>query len=220
MSDSIVKLSTQHCIKITHPTSGAGCLMRQHDDPVNPLIKDLEWGVVEECSRAQLIWALQQRLPPSVMIPDNRLEQLVEQALDAQVPSLHLAVALPLSNTYIYGLHSLCDGDGPTWVFLLDSSIVIKRSLLDAGSESLGGLWAVQVARCPYHNTQHFQISLFSDYQAGIEQLPTHPNQVQSPFSAMYPSYPTTIYCLRLKLNGTFLVTMSEPLLCLSRTIE
>ena len=37
---------------------------------------------------------------------------------------------------------------------------------------------ASQVARCPYHNTQHFRISLFSNYQAGIEQLPTQPHQV------------------------------------------
>lgn len=86
----------------------AGCLLRQHDDPVNPLIKDSEWGVLEECSRAQLMWALQQRLPPSVMIPDSRLEALVEQALESQVNTLvglvpcvrHAVVSLTASRRF------------------------------------------------------------------------------------------------------------------------
>ncbi len=66
----------------------AGCLLRQADDAHNPLLRDAGWGSGsggEECSRAQLMWALQQRLPPSVMIPDRRLEALLEQALEAQV---------------------------------------------------------------------------------------------------------------------------------------
>ncbi|CAK0785253.1 hypothetical protein CVIRNUC_008459 [Coccomyxa viridis] len=121
----------------------AGCLLRQHDDPVNPLIKDSEWGVLEECSRAQLMWALQQRLPPSVMIPDSRLEALVEQALESQV------------------------------------------------------------ARCPYHNTQHFRISLFSNYQAGIEQLPTQPHQILD-------NHRDEVWHVQFSHSGTMLASASK----------
>ena len=47
-----------------------------------------------------------------------------------------------------------------------------------SAGQQTGCLCVLQVARCPYHNTQHFRISLFSNYQAGIEQLPTQPHQV------------------------------------------
>ncbi len=34
------------------------------------------------------------------------------------------------------------------------------------------------MARCPYHNATHFRQSLFVDYHAGVDQLPTQPAQV------------------------------------------
>ena len=48
----------------------------------------------------------------------------------------------------------------------------------------------LQVARCPYHNTQHFRISLFSDYRAGIEQLPTQPHQARVAFPSLWQPSP------------------------------
>ncbi|KAK9813826.1 hypothetical protein WJX73_000377 [Symbiochloris irregularis] len=72
------------------------------------------WGQGPAATRPALVASLQRLLPPTLMVPDGRLEQLVEQALDSQV------------------------------------------------------------ARCTYHNMAPRSLSLLHDYQAGIEQLPTH----------------------------------------------
>ncbi|PSC72285.1 WD repeat-containing 26 [Micractinium conductrix] len=68
--------------------------------------------------RAALLDELQDSLLPSMLIPERRLEELVEQAL----------------------LH--------------------------------------QLERSPFHNSRHTHLSLFTDYQAGAEQLPSQPSQV------------------------------------------
>jgi hypothetical protein len=56
--------------------------------------------------------------------------------------------------------------------------------------------YSQQVARCPYHNTQHFRISLFSNYQAGIEQLPTQPHQASSA-SPLLPCLSSSTHCMQ-----------------------
>ena len=73
----------------------AGCLLRQRDDAANPLLRE-EWRAFEDASRGKLMAALQQHLPPSLMIPERRLETLVEQALQAQVchPSRTLTLSI------------------------------------------------------------------------------------------------------------------------------
>ena len=62
----------------------AGCLLRQRDDLANPLLRE-DWRAFEGASRAALMVSLQQQLPPSLMLPERRLEVLVEQALQSQV---------------------------------------------------------------------------------------------------------------------------------------
>jgi len=71
----------------------AGCLLRQRDDAANPLLRE-EWRAFEDASRGNLMAALQQHLPPSLMIPERRLETLVEQALQAQVCRLSRTLTL------------------------------------------------------------------------------------------------------------------------------
>ena len=49
------------------------------------------WGPGATATRPALVASLQRLLPPSLMVPDGRLEHLVEQALDAQVTCTHAA---------------------------------------------------------------------------------------------------------------------------------
>lgn len=80
----------------------AGCLLRQRDDAQNPLLRD-DWRAFEGASRTALMVALQQRLPPSLMLPERRLEVLVEQALHSQV---RLLKRTPSGKAR--GVHSAC----------------------------------------------------------------------------------------------------------------
>jgi hypothetical protein len=48
------------------------------------LLEKADWRGAGEDSRIHLLEELQQLLPPSIMIPERRLEHLVEQALDVQ----------------------------------------------------------------------------------------------------------------------------------------
>ncbi|EFN54760.1 hypothetical protein CHLNCDRAFT_35720 [Chlorella variabilis] len=93
--------------------------------------------------RAALLDELQDSLMPSLLIPERRLEGLVEQALASQ----------------------------------LDHS--------------------------KYHNCLHTRLSLFTDYQAGAEQLPTEPSQVLEEHSS-------EVWCIAFSLDGRWAASASK----------
>ena len=62
----------------------ASCLLRRPGDATDERLGP-EWRPHSRPSRAELMAALAARLPPALILPEARLEHLIEQALAAQV---------------------------------------------------------------------------------------------------------------------------------------
>ena len=72
-----------HCSRLLP----AGCLLQTKEDGANPMLRRGPWASRLGGTRDQLMQALQQKLPPALLIPNGRLEELLEQALKGQVRS-------------------------------------------------------------------------------------------------------------------------------------
>ena len=73
-------------LSVTTPCPAAGLLLRSPGGSEGTGAGELAtWGPGPAATRSALVASLQRLLPPTLMVPDGRLEQLVEQALDSQV---------------------------------------------------------------------------------------------------------------------------------------
>jgi len=139
-------------------------------------------------TRGEVLAALQAQLPPALLTPDGRLEQLVEQALQAQVGWQQGFISLArvpasrerccravwaFATSLVQVFVPLAPRLAAVGACVGCECFALQQIVTHAELCSVCGALVVQIARCPYHNALNVDLSLFTDYQAGADGLPS-----------------------------------------------